>query len=73
MSEQVAPLTLRIVNELQIVVGAMELGDYAASAKAVERVDALLDKIRAELVRIIKDREKKIVDEVLNHATLRKK
>lgn len=56
MSKKVRPLTLRMVNELQMILGAMELGDYEASLKACARAQAISDQMRAEIVLVIEER-----------------
>jgi hypothetical protein len=56
MSKKVRPLTIQMVNELQVVLGAMELGDYEASLKAVERTHGISDQLRAEIVAVIEER-----------------
>jgi hypothetical protein len=56
MSKKVRPLALKIVNELQLVLGSMELGDYDASLKSVDRAKQLWDQLRAEVLVVIGER-----------------
>jgi len=56
MSKKVRPLTLQMCDELQVILGAMELGDYKASLRACERAQLITDKLRAEIVQIIEER-----------------
>lgn len=58
MSKKVRPLTIQMVNELQVVLGAMELGDYEGSLRAVERTKAISEQLRVELVQIIESRHR---------------
>jgi hypothetical protein len=50
MSKKIRPLTLRMGDELQIILGAMELGDYDASLSACARAQEITDAMRAEVM-----------------------
>jgi hypothetical protein len=56
MSKKVRPLTLQMCDELQIILGAMELGDYKGSLRACERAQAITDQLKAEIVQVIEER-----------------
>ena len=49
---------MQMVSELQIIVGTMELGDYEASLRAVDRTKAISEQLRVELVLIIEGRHR---------------
>jgi hypothetical protein len=55
MSRKVYPITLKAKNQLHIVVGAMELGDYLVSLKACERVMELAVALRDEILQLLKE------------------
>jgi hypothetical protein len=56
MSKKVRPLTLQMIDELQLILGAMELGDYKASLRACERAQLITDQLKAEIVQVIEER-----------------
>lgn len=43
---EVKPIAFQIVNEMQIVMGAAELGDFESSLRAVGRSYVLLERLR---------------------------
>ena len=53
MSKRIRPLTLAMGNALQIILGAMELGDYEASMKGCTQAQDIIDKLRAEIAVVL--------------------
>jgi hypothetical protein len=64
MSRKVYPLTLKTKDQLHIIVGAMELGDYLVSLKACERTVELAVALRDEILQLLKDQHQ---DELKRH------
>jgi len=64
MSRKVRPLTLRMTNELQIILGAMEMGDYMASLTACGRAQAIAVQLRTELLQVIEEEHR---DDIKRH------
>ena len=56
MSRKVKPLAMRAVDEIQIVLGSMELGDLDASLAASKRCTNLSGQITEELQGLIRER-----------------
>ena len=56
MSKKVRPLTIKMVNELQVILGAMEIGDLQASLRACDRTPGISAQLRAEIVAVIEER-----------------
>jgi hypothetical protein len=56
MSRKVKPLSLRLINQLQVIFSAMEFGDHDASLKAWQLGEELWEQVRAEIVQNIAER-----------------
>jgi hypothetical protein len=49
LSKKVRPLAHKLIDEMQMIVGSMDVGDYASSLKAIARAKLLCDQIEAEI------------------------
>ena len=58
MSLKVKPLSLQLVDTLQVILGTMELGDLKAALVACQRARDITDQLKAEIVNVIADRHK---------------
>jgi hypothetical protein len=56
MSRKIKPLANQMINELQIIHGAMELGDYNASLSACKRAALITVQLIEEMELTIKQR-----------------
>ena len=56
MSKKIRPLTEKMVNALQMILGAMELGNYEASLEACGRAQSITDQLRTEILHVIEER-----------------
>jgi hypothetical protein len=56
MSKKIKPLSLRLINQLQIVFSAMEFGDYDGSLSACGEVRKLSDQLVLEIEKTIRER-----------------
>jgi hypothetical protein len=65
MSKKVAPLAHKMANELQVILGAMEQGNYMTSLKACGRAETLVVQLRTEILECI---GKEHQDDVAKHA-----
>lgn len=57
MSKKVKPLVNRLVDETQLVIGSMELGDLDAALRAVGRATIICADLHAEVARLIAQRQ----------------
>ena len=64
MSKKVAPLAHRGANELQAILGLMEIGDYLASLNACARVESVVVQMRMELLGCMEQQHR---DEIKAH------
>jgi hypothetical protein len=51
-------------NALQIILGAMELGDYEASMKGCTQAQDIIDKLRAEIAVVLKEHRQDELSEI---------
>ena len=66
MSKKARPLAIKLVNEMQIVLGAMEVGDYDASLKSIGRSKRIVELLEEQILIVI---EQKRLDELRNKKT----
>jgi hypothetical protein len=55
--KRIRPLLNRLVNELQLIQGSMELGDSEASLKSICRAKGLCDELHSVISNIIEQRQ----------------
>ena len=57
MSKRVRPLVNRLVDETQLILGSVELGDLDAALRSVGRATILCADLHAEVAKLIAQRQ----------------
>lgn len=61
MSTKIVPLAHKITNRLQVIVGAMELGEYSMAATHAENLCVLCHELREEAKLMLEEHRKNLI------------